>query len=152
MITWKGGKIGWYVTTSRLQADFSWLGCICKQFLLEIVSTQWGFLYLIAARDTLALIDVSWVHRPTFEDVLPPIKFVGGEALDCKGSRICSVVDGSYPFRGTAATDVCRWAWPIGQCQSARIPLVVTYMYHLILPPFQVITKCHLSALHSWER
>ena len=30
VITWKGGKIGWYmyVTTSGIRADFSWLGCI----------------------------------------------------------------------------------------------------------------------------
>ena len=29
-----------YVTTIGNRADFSWLGCICKQFTLEILSAR----------------------------------------------------------------------------------------------------------------
>ena len=107
--SWKVGKVGWYVTTSCSRADFSWLGCICKHFFREIVSARG--ISLIAAHNTPALVDVSWVRGSTSENAHPPNKFIWGEALECKGLRICSVVDGSYPF-GVGLT--CRSVpiWP----------------------------------------
>ena len=77
VIDWKFGRIGWYVTTSGIWADLSWLGHDCKQFSFKIASARWIY-YLIAALDTPALSDV-------FEFAGPLLKmFLRENSLEAK--------------------------------------------------------------------
>ena len=74
VIIWNSGKIGWYVTTSGNWADFSWLGCNCKQeshkiwkqFSLKIMSSLWISLFTCCSRYCLPFNRCFLISRVLF--------------------------------------------------------------------------------------
>ena len=110
----EGGAWWWHVTTSGIRAVLSWFRCSCKPFSLKMVSAQWISVFNCCSQypcfNTCFLVLGS-----TSEDDFPLRKFVRGQVLDCKESRLSSDVSGNYPSGGT---DVCLWAWRAGQWLS----------------------------------